>query len=221
MATFNQTFLLLIEKDPFFKKECDFITEKWKLEERKSGDKFFNFKQISDLPIDYIDDLEFILYQSKLPRRYLWVLHRYIVAGTIPKQKDLPKSIRFFYHFPKNSMEYMSIEIDADANQKDIRSVLSTVTNNKKTIQKIYNLDKKSQPILNMNLAKKIIGSNATDIGDIADEMHDSNIQSFRDAKNKLDVKQHRYRKKFLKGKISISKKDEYEKYIEEIDSGF
>jgi hypothetical protein len=99
--------------------------------------------------------------------------------------------------------------------------VLSTVTNNKKTIQKIYNLDKKSQPILNMNLAKKIIGSNATGIGDIADEMHDSNIQSFRDAKNKLDVKQHRYRKKFLKGKISISKKDEYEKYIEEMDSGF
>jgi hypothetical protein len=221
MATFNQTFLLLIEKDPFFKKECDFITEKWKLEERKSGDKFFNFKQISDLPIDYIDDLEFILYQSKLPRRYLWVLHKYIVAGTIPKQKDLPKSTRFFYHFPKNSIEYMSIEIDADASQKDIRSVLSTVTNNKKTIQKIYNLDKKSQPILNMNLAKKIIGSNATGIGDIADEMHDSNIQSFRDAKNKLDVKQHRYRKKFLKGKISISKKDEYEKYIEEMDSGF
>jgi len=221
MATFNQTFLLLIEKDPFFKKECDFITEKWKLEERKSGDTFFNFKQISDLPVDYIEDLEFILNQSKLPKRYLWVLHRYIVAGTIPKQKDLPKSTRFFYHFPKNSMEYMTIEIDADANQRDIKSVLSSVTDSKKMIQKIYNLDKKSQPILDMNLAKKIFGSNPVDIGDMANEMHDNNIQSFRGAKNKLDVKQHRYRKKFLKGKISISKKEEYEKYMEEIDTGF
>lgn len=218
MATSDQKFLLLVGKDEFFKKECDFMIKKWNLDDIKTNDIFFTFKYASGLPVNYKGDIEFILWQSKLPRRYLWSLHRYLISRIIPKPKELPQKARIVYSLPATGIESCSAEIDADASREDIKSILREFTKMKKVIQESYGLEKSQQPIQNIKEAKTIIGSKPSDIGDMADKPN----QDFRKAKNRLDVKQYRYRKKFSEeNKVPVSRRGEYEKYRDNIDPGF
>lgn len=222
MATSNQKFLLFIEKDEFFKRECDFIIKKWNLDDKESNNMFFSFKNTYDLPVDYRKDIEFILWQSKLFRRYTWPLHRYLISGVKPK--ELPKNTRIGYLMDNTDIESMSVQIDADASREDIDQTLKEFTKMKEVLLKSRGIDKKQQPIKNFEEAKKVYGSNSSDLGDIIDpdNKHNQTRKKFDKAKNRLDVKQHRYRKTFSSdGKISVSKRDEYEKYIDSIDPGF
>lgn len=222
MATSNQKFLLLLEKDKFFKTECLFLIKKWNLDDIKTNDTFFTYRHSSDLPFEYVRDLEFVLCQSKLQRRYLWALHKYLISGIIPKESELPKKAIIYYSAedPLVNILSMSIKIDADASKADINLVTKEFTKMKSLIQENWKLEKKQQPILNIQEARKIIGSVPDLRGQMADDMSTRPIKDYAKDKNRLDVKNHRYGKTFSgENKISVAMRSEYEESINNIET--
>ena len=230
--TLNQKFILLLSTDKFFNEECRYARAKWNIPKNKVI-ATVKESDLRNLPIQYRKDLWFILLESKLPQRYFWPLHQYLLLNKTPEIKKLPPPVRVFTsHRPTADMGNLVIEVDLDAGKKEIANALKDIYESRTMLQKIGGTNKIFQPIRNfesfLKLAKRRSLDSQIDFDDfwkigpsgkadlaamkkIARKMKTKwRVQIFRNAKSLSKVK-----------RISVKKREKYEDYLKNVEIGW
>ncbi|HRZ30150.1 MAG TPA: hypothetical protein P5274_00550 [Candidatus Paceibacterota bacterium] len=212
-----------------------FIKKKWFKNITKSSP--FYGEDLDKLPLEYAEDLEFVLGMSNFPMRYTKPLHLFISKNKIPKISEPTKKVRiYFKHHKRNLQETIIFEIDPDSGKKDVINAWGEVSGEKtikgirgkKSLKSFSNttsgFPQKIVPTANFprlmkiadndkNLKKKAKEYSTTD--EITD-----NYAKWRNT-HQLRTNLKRNMKIFSTRRISLEKKGEYENYLKKIKPGF
>lgn len=201
----------------------------WKIPENREISSIKNETHKNDLPVQYRRDLMFMLYQSKLPKRYLWPLHRYLISRKVPALGKLPSPVRVFTrNDPLTDVGEIIIEMDMDGGKTELMKSLKEVAFSKYFLQRIAGTSKKFQPIRKFDAFLKRVKSRNKDyfedidISDADLEANYNNLAVIKDKSRKIKlgwrVQKNRHKNAISKdSKISVKNRKDWEKYMQDI----
>lgn len=156
-----QKFILVLENDSLLQKDCFYLRKKWKFNNPIELDKFLSVEKITDMPEEYLDDLNFILMHLELPERFLLDLHTYLLKNKVPQITDLlskDKKVEIFLrHDPMYNSGSVILKLDRDATKDDVVAIWKEVEATQGFLKESSDSRKKFQPSRNFEILRLLI----------------------------------------------------------------
>lgn len=213
--TYEEKFILIAKTNKSFQKDCDFLREKWQLNKQSVNKAFRGFSERKDMPTNYLKDLDFLVYESGLPKRFVSVLHNYLLTGKLSvRDASAPKVALYFDHKPLRNSGTIILELELDARLRDIEKEWPIIAKWQKMFTKVLGGQKISQPsrkfetILKVLKGKKAPSNIALDIMDWKKD--DTKKESLR-VRGSLKALRSRNKKMTMGARLSVKNRIEIE----------